>query len=216
MQTLFLGKSDDGLLAGSDDEDVRLASGEGLSVGILDVDDVVTSDVSLDVDDLSDPTDIVSAGDEAGVSEVILDPLNDFVLVEVVLEGVTLLDLGMGESDCPAVVGNDVGDLVGSDTAGLNLQQLELSRSRLYVGFAVLNGLKHESALNVVEHSEAFLGLCDLHNIHDSNWESLVTPDLVVDEDSSFLIVEDEGDFTSVHGILETVLDENGQGQRLT
>jgi hypothetical protein len=127
VQALFLGQGDDGLLAGSDDEDVGLAGGEGLSVGVLDVHDVVASDVSFDVDDLSDPADIVSAGDEAGVANVVLDPLGDLVLVEVVLDGIALFDFGVGEPNGPGIVGDDVGDLVGTDTAGLNLQQLELN-----------------------------------------------------------------------------------------
>lgn len=90
--------------------------------------DVVASDVALDVDDLSDPADIVAASDEASVSNVVLDPLGDLVLVEVVLDGVSLFNFGVGETDSPSVVGDDVGNLVGTDTASLHLQELELNR----------------------------------------------------------------------------------------
>lgn len=86
---------------------------------------------------------------------------------------------------------------------------------KLYVGFGVFDGLEHEPTLNVIEHPEVFLGLGDLNDVHDANGESTVAPDLVVDEDTSLLVVENERDFATVHGILESVLEQHGQRQRL-
>jgi hypothetical protein len=51
----------------------------------------------------------------------------------------------------------------------------------MYVGFVFFNGLKDESALDVIEHAEVLLGLDDLHNIHDADGEASVASDLVVD-----------------------------------
>jgi hypothetical protein len=83
----------------------------------------------------------------------------------------------------------------------------------MYVRFVFLNGLKDESALDVIEHAEVLLGLDDLHNIHDADGEASVASDLVVDQDTTLLVVKDEGSLAAIHGILESVFDQEGQGE---
>jgi hypothetical protein len=126
MQALLLGKCNDGFLASADDKDVGLSSGERLAIGVLDVDDVITSNMPLDVNDLTDSADVVAAGDEASVSDIVLNPVGDFVVNEAVLDAVTLFDFGMWESDGTSIVRYDVGDLVGTHSSSFNLKQLEL------------------------------------------------------------------------------------------
>jgi hypothetical protein len=126
MQALLLGQCNDGFLAIADDEDVGLSSSESLSVGVLDVDDVIASNMPLDMNDLTNSTDIVAASDEASVSDIVLDPVGDFVVNEAVLDGVTLFDLGMGESDGTSIVCHDVGDLVWAYSPSFDLKQFKL------------------------------------------------------------------------------------------
>lgn len=122
MQTLLLWKGDQGLLSRANQENVFLSGGEGLSVGVLDVGNIVTSDVSFDVGDLTNSTDVVATGDETEVSEVSLDPFGDFAIGNIVLDAVSLFDIWVWESDGSSVVSNDVWDLVWSDTSALDTE----------------------------------------------------------------------------------------------
>ena len=64
LDTLAGEESDDGFLALSDNEDVTNSSAEGMSVGVLDMDDVKTTGVLFDVLDDTNSTDIVSSSDD--------------------------------------------------------------------------------------------------------------------------------------------------------
>lgn len=64
LDTLAGEESDDGFLALSDNEDVTNSSAEGVSVGVLDVDDVKAAGVLFDVLDDTNSTDIVSSSDD--------------------------------------------------------------------------------------------------------------------------------------------------------
>lgn len=59
--TVALGKSDEGLLALANAEDIAQTGGEGVSLGVLDVDDLVGTGVVLNVHEHANTTDIVSA-----------------------------------------------------------------------------------------------------------------------------------------------------------
>ena len=147
--------------------------------------------------ELSDSTDIVSSGNVAGVSSVVLDPFEDFTVVNVVLDGVSDLDFRVGESDGSGIVSDNVWDFVGADSFSCNLQQFESS-------FLGVKALEDESSLNVIKASVEFLGLDDLDNIHDTNWESLVSSESVINLNTIFLIVEDQGNLSSVLGVFES------------
>ena len=61
---IALGKGQDGLLVSADDESVREAGREGVTSGILDVDDLVGAGVVLNGEHSANTTDVVSASDE--------------------------------------------------------------------------------------------------------------------------------------------------------
>ena len=161
------------------------------------MDDVVSSNVSLDVLELSDSTDIVSSGNVAGVSSVVLDPFKDFTVVNVVLDGVSDLNFRVGESNGSGVVSDNVWDFVWTDSLSCDLQQFESS-------FLGIKALEDESSLNVIKTSVEFLGLDDFDDIHDTNWESFVSSDSVINLNSVLLIVEDQGNLSTVLGIFES------------
>lgn len=91
LDTLALGQGDPGLL-GSDDEDVVLAGGEGVVDGILDVDDVETSVVTLTVGDDTDTTHVTTTGGHGDGTGVESDVVGDLARGEVNLDGVVDLD----------------------------------------------------------------------------------------------------------------------------
>ena len=178
--TVSFWEGDEGFLI-SDDEDVSFSGSEGFSIGVLDVDDIEGSQMSFDVLDLSDSTDIVSTGDVAEFSRGVGDPAFDLVLLEVVFDGVTFSDFGVGESDGSGIVGNDVGDFVGSDGSGFDFTEL-------VVGFGIFNFDDHVSALDVIEKSIVFSGFGDMEYIHNTNWELSISSDFIIYSESSFLV----------------------------
>lgn len=189
VETIAFGEGDGGLLV-ADHKDVANAGGEGLAAVVADVSDVEAAGVLLDVHEVTHSTDVVSAGDVAQLAGLVLDPRDDLVLLEVVLDGVSLADLGVGEADGSRVVGHDVGDLVGAESLALDLEELVL-------GLALLDADEGESALDVVEHAVVLVGLDDGEDVHDSDGELGVSADLVVDAEAVLLVIEGEGDLAA-------------------
>ena len=197
VETVALGQGDLGLLV-SDDENVALSGREGLPVGIADVGDVEAALVVLDVGQNAHSPDVVAAGDVHQLARLVLIPSDHLALLEVVLDGVSLVDFGVGEPDGAGIVGDDVGDLVGSNGLGLDLAELEL-------GLGFLDGDEGEPALDVVKHTVVLVGLDHGEHVHDSDWELGISSDLGIDFESGLLVHGDEGDFAGVEGEVEAI-----------
>lgn len=120
-----------------------------------------------------------------------------------------LSDIGVGISDGSAVVGDDVGHLVGAESLGLDLAELEL-------GFLGVDLVGLISSLHVVENSEMLSSLVNGNNIHDSEWVSGVLSDLAIDFNVAILILDNLDDLLSGEGISESVLEENAKGNRFS
>ena len=179
-QTFSFWEGDQGFLF-SDDEDVAFSGGKGLSIGILDMNDIERSEMSFDVLDLSDSTDVVSSSDVAEFSRSVLDPAFDLVLLEVVLDGVSFSDFRMREPDSSGVVGDDVGDFVGTNSSGFDFEEFE-------VGFCVFDLDDDEPAFNVVEQSIVFTSFGHVQNVHHTNWVLSISPDFIIDFESALLV----------------------------
>ncbi len=85
LEALVGEQTDDGLLALSDDEDVRDSGCEGVLVGILHVGDVETSGVLLDVLEDADSADVVTPSHEHGSSVFELDEAVYFAALKIEL-----------------------------------------------------------------------------------------------------------------------------------
>jgi len=111
-------------------------------------------------------------------------------------------------ADSPAIVSNNVGDLILAE--GLALDLAELEHSLLCVDL-----VGNVATLDVVEHAEELACLFDAHNIHETERVSVVSADLVVDFDQTFLVLDDLDHFVQAHGVLQPLLKENAQGNAL-
>lgn len=192
-----LGKSDNGLLV-SNDEDVSFSSGEGLSVRVLQVNDVKATEMSLNMEHLGDSADVVSSGNVSEMSWLVAEPFQDLVVLKVESDSISLVDLGVGEPDGSAVVGHDVGNLVGTNSFSLDLQELGFSLSFLDLG-------KGESALDVVEKSVVLVGLGDGDDVKESDGESGVSSGFIINSDASFLILKNDVGFAASECDFEVV-----------
>jgi len=143
------------------------------------------SEVLLNVEDLGDSADVVASGDVGKVSGLVRDPLSNLSLLKVVSDGVSLIDLRVGESNGSGVVGDDVWDFVGTNSLFGDLQQFEF-------GFSLFDFDEGESSLDVEEDSVVFVGLCDGEGIHDADWELDGSPDFIINLDAGFFILDDD------------------------
>lgn len=150
--------------------------------------------------DDTDSTDVVTVLDETNITGFQMGEVFDLVVDDVVFKGITDLDFRVGESDSSGVVGNDVRDLVRTNSLGGDLQELELS-------FFLVEGLENESTLGVVEDSEGLVSLFDSDDVHKTSGVTSVSSDLTVNQDVLFLIVKDEGNISTVQGVVKSFLE---------
>jgi hypothetical protein len=202
--TFFLGEGDPRVLALSDHENVADSGGERVTSGVSDVDNIETTDVSISVDDDTDSTNVVTGGDHAKVASFEFNEIDDLTSGDVELSSVVDGEFRVGESEGSAVVGDDVGDLVGADSLLGDLNELVLS-------FFLSDVSEDESSLNVVEDSVQFTSLLDGDDVHETSGESGVLSDLAIDSDVSFLVVDDHSDFSTSQSVLKTVLQDDSE-----
>lgn len=91
LDTLTLGQRDPWLL-GTDDENVAFTGSERVVYGILDVDNVETSIVTLSVSDDTNTTHVATTSDHGNDTGIELDVILDLAGCEVDLDGVVDLD----------------------------------------------------------------------------------------------------------------------------
>ena len=148
----------------TDDEDVANSGGEGVTVGVLDVDNVEGAGMSLSGHDSSNSASVTSSSDHAKVAGVKLDGVLDLASGDVHLDAVIDLDDGVGVSDGPSISGVQVGDSVGASLDGSDLAQLVLG----LLGGDPVHG---EPSLHVVDDTEVLSGLLDLDHVHETGRE---------------------------------------------
>jgi len=204
------GKGDNGLGTLSNDNTVILSGAERVVVGVLNVGNVVRTVVDFDVLEDTDATDIVSSSDEDTGTVLELEAGIDVTGGEVELDGVVDVDLGVGVTDGSSVMGDDVRNLVLTDSLLLDLAEFEL-------GFLLRDLDGSEASLNVVKDSEVLSGFGDGDDVHESEGESVISTDLVVYSDVSvILILADLDALVSGKSILQSGSEENVKGETLS
>lgn len=98
LDTLALGQGDPGLLL-ANDENVALTGGKGVVNGVLDVDNVEASVVTLTVGDDTNTAHVTTTSDHGDGASVELDEVGDLAGGEVNLDGVVDLDQGVRVTD---------------------------------------------------------------------------------------------------------------------
>lgn len=193
METLALGQGDPGLDTLTNNENVGDSGSKSSVQRILDVDNIETSNVLFAVHNDTSTTHVTTTSDHDNVASVKLDKVGDFALLKIELDSVVDLDERIGITDGAAVVGNDVGDTTSTESDLLDFEELVGS---LFRSDAV-NG---ESALDIVEETEVFVGLFDGDDIHEPCRICRIGANLAVDFNQTLL--DDSGDFTASQSVL--------------
>ena len=137
---------------------LNIPRSEGAVHGVLDVDDVVATNVLLTVDNDTSTAHVTTTSDHNDVASVELDEVGDLVRLELELDSVVDLDQRVGVADCAAVVSDDVWDALSANTGLPDLEELVGS----LLGGDAVDG---EAALDVVEETEVLAGLLDRNDI---------------------------------------------------
>lgn len=97
-----------------------------MTKGILDVDNVKTTEMAFTVHNGTDTSHIVPTGDHGDVASIELDEIFDLASVNVELDGVVGLDQGIGVTDGATVMGHHIRDTLGTKLNLLDLAELVL------------------------------------------------------------------------------------------
>jgi len=206
LDTASLGESDLRVVSRSDDKNISLTGCEGVSLLVLDSNDVEGSIMPLKVDKLSNASSIVSLGYHDHGSHFELVDIRHLSCGDVDLNSIVDLDIRVRVTKGASVVGNGNRDLLGCD---IHL----LDATKLVLGLVLLNTVKHEASLGVEQKTEAIAGLLKLDNVHESSRVVEVSSDLAVNLDAT--LHADLLAFLSGQGVLETLTEDDSDGKAL-
>lgn len=162
------------------------------------MDDIVASQMMFNMEDLSDSADVVTSSDVGKVSWLVFVKFNNLVLFKIVFHCISLVDFRVGETDSSGVMGDDIGNFVGSNSLGFDLKKFEFR-------FSFFNLGEGESALDVVKKTIALVGLGDGDDVHNTDGELDVPSELIINLDAGFLVLDDEVCFSAIEGELEMI-----------
>jgi hypothetical protein len=221
LDTLVTRKSDPGLVALTNKEDVGKTSSERDTRSILDLNDIERAGVTLNAGDDTNATHVTTLGDHDGVAELELDVTNNLASGEVDLDGVVDLDDGVSEADSATVVGGEVGDDslladgegVAADGSLLGLADLD-DTAELVRSLNIVDLVEDELALGGVEEAVLLASLLDGDDIHETSGVVELSADLAIDLDEAAL--DNSKRLTTSKGVLEAVAEDQGDGEALT
>ena len=154
--------------------------------------------MSLNMKNCCNSTNVVTSCYVGKVSWFVLYPINNWIFLKIVFKSISFIDLGMGISDCSAIMGNDVGNFVGSNSLALDLQQLGL-------WFIFFNFNEVESSLDVIEKSIMLISLDNGENVHDTDWEFVISSHFIIDFNSWFFVLGDDSNFATCECNFEVI-----------
>lgn len=97
------------------------------------------------------------------------------------------------------------------DSSFSDLNTLDLAEFVLCLG--LFDSVHGEAALGVVDQTEVLASLVDRDDIHEASWVGNVGADLAINLDEA--LHQDSIGLTAVESILETISEENDQGQAI-
>merc|ERR1712023_226982 len=114
-----------GLILLANAEDVANTGGEGLTLGILDVDDIEATRVLVTGSDGSHTTVILTLGHHTGGTSLELDDVGDLAGGKVNLDNVVHTHKRIRVADGAAIVGGDGRDALGTESKPVDTAKLE-------------------------------------------------------------------------------------------
>lgn len=204
LDTTSLGQGHLGVVTGSNDENIGLTGGEGVSLLVLDGDNGERSVVLLNVLEGTNASGVVTAGDHHHGSDFELVDIGHLAGGNVDLDGVVDGHVGVGEAKGASIMGDGDGNLLGGHVALLDAAQLVL-------GLVLLDAVEHKASLGIVEETEEVTTLLEGDNVHETGGVVVIGADLAVDLDAA--LHADLLALLSGQGVLETFAEDDGNGE---
>ena len=170
------------------------------------MDDIERSGMSLATLDDSDATNVVASRDHTEISLLEFDEIRRGLGVDVELDRVVDLDVGVRVADGASVVGGDRGDSLASGVDAHHLQ-------KLVIRLLGADSVDSEASLDVVEKAEVISRPLDLDGVHESSRVVHVRSDLSIDLDEP--LSHNQSNLASGQGVLEPVSEEEDEWQAL-
>merc|ERR1719400_2132129 len=150
--------------------------------------------------DGSNTTSVATSSDHAQVSSLEFDGIHDFASVDVQPNRIIGLYNRIGVTNCSAIRGVQIGDILGASLDFTDSAQLVFC---LLVGDPV-DGV---TSLDIIDQTEVFASLFNLDDIHKTSWESGISTNFTVNFNQSLL--HNSLNFFSSQSVLQTVPQEN-------
>ena len=155
------------------------------------MDNIEAAQMSFNVKDWSNSTDVVTTSDVGEVSWFVADPADDLVLFKIVFNGISFIDIWVWESNGSGIVSDNIWDLVWSDSFLDDFTEFE-------VGFLFIDSDEGESTLFIIKKSVVLSSFDDVKDIHNTDWEFSISSDFIINSESCLFVLSDDGDFSSV------------------
>jgi len=205
--TTSLGEGDLGVVSTSNNENVGLTGGEGVTLLVLHSDNGEGSIVLLEVHKLPNTTGVVPLGNHDHGTHLELVDVRHLSGGDVDFDGVVDLDIRVRVTKSASIVGDGNRDLLGGD---VNL----LDTAELVLGLVLLDTVEDETSLGIVEETETISRLLELNGVHESSGVVLVGTDLSVNLDTT--LHADLLALLSGEGVLQTLAKDDGNRETFT
>jgi len=206
LDSLALGERHHGTIAVANDKASAETGGESVSGAVLNVDNIETSEVPFAGHENANTARIAALGDHNKVANLKGNNINNLSSGEVDLDGIVDLDERVGEADGPSIVGGDGGDLLRANLFESNLAELPL-------GLLIVQSVKDEASLGIVEKAELIAALGEADDVHETSGKAGIGADLAVD--LNLLLHADRKSLLRVKRVFEAVAENENQGKAL-
>jgi len=161
-------------------------------VRILDMNNIMSTQMPLPPLDRPHPPNIPTPSNHAHRTDIKLQEVRHLVVFQIKLDGVVGPDERVWVPDRSSVVRNDVGDASETERDALDFEELVF-------GFFGCDAVDRESAFDVVEDTEVFVGLFDRDDVHEAGRVCRIRTDFIIHLDEP--LTNDDFDFTSIQSI---------------
>lgn len=142
--------------------------------------DIETTNMLLAVCDDTSTTHVTSASNHHNVAGIKVNEFGDFSRLKVKLESVVDLDGRVRITDGAAVVSDDMGNTLGTESNRADFEELVR-------GFLSSDAVDGETTLDIIEEAEVLAGLLDRDGVHEASRVGSVCAHFAIDLDQSLL-----------------------------
>lgn len=154
--------------------------------------------MSFDVKNCSNSADVISTGNIGQMSWLVANPADNLILFQIILDGISFIDVWMWESDGSSIMCNNVWNLVWSDGFSNNFAEFEVS-------LFCIDFDQGKSTFFIIQKSVIFTSFNNGQDIHDTDWEFRISSNFIIDSESCLFVLGDNGNLLPISCVSETI-----------